>query len=205
MLSALKDAGADLIFVSKWAESLNIAEKCGRYDEGVLFVSNIEKVRSVEEVQTNWSTSFINSSSKNIFQLGRSAAVRNYFVPWETTMVLALAQSARKYGVFLENECNVISNRDGHVKTANEEDVFAIVGFTASYLFCDGSWRFFIIEPGYDEFERVSMNFMEYDKNAILKHFNFNLEQLRLLGTIARNLRRRQKYKGVSWHLMLII
>jgi hypothetical protein len=113
-------------------------------------------------------------------------------VPYDTTTVLALAQSAKKYGIFLENEYNAASNRTGHVKTANEEDVFAIVGFSASYLFYSGSWRFFTLKP-----VGVTMNFMEYDKNVILKHFNFNMEQMQLLGAIARKLQRRHKNKEV--------
>jgi hypothetical protein len=118
-------------------------------------------------------------------------------VPYDTTTVLALAQSAKKYGIFLENEYNAASNRIGHVKTANEEDVFAIVGFSASYLFYSGSWRFFTLKPKYDKFSGVTMNFMEYDKNVILKHLNFNMEQMQLLGAIARKLQRRHKNKEV--------
>jgi hypothetical protein len=53
VLSTLKDAGADLIFISKWAESADVAmhENWRDPSQGLKLISKIVKIPSVEEVK----------------------------------------------------------------------------------------------------------------------------------------------------------
>jgi hypothetical protein len=98
---------------------------------------------------------------------------------------MVMAQSAMKFGEFLESDCHLRNNSAGHAETANDEDVFALIGLNTSYLFYDGPWRFFYPMAEPDPSGRIALVFKEYDKKRILKEYKFNIQQMQLFGVLA--------------------
>lgn len=96
-----------------------------------------------------------------------------------------LAQVAQKFGTFLENDCLVRVSTAGHVQTANNEDVYALIGNETAYLTRPGSWRYFTVAKfsnnNFDDFF-----FEENHKTKILNHFKCNYEQFQLFSLLGR-------------------
>lgn len=102
-------------------------------------------------------------------------------------LIIPLAQVAQKFGNFLENDCLVRVSTAGHVQTANNEDVFALIGNENAYLSRPGSWRY--LSPA--RFSSTQFNdfyFDEFDKKKIMKHFKCNYEQFQLFALLGRRL-----------------
>ncbi|KAG5677305.1 hypothetical protein PVAND_007074 [Polypedilum vanderplanki] len=165
LLSKLKNAGAELIFISKSTEDFDVDSSNEEYQQGIDFVSKIQQLKRVDKLTNAYKKS------------------RNY--PWNELTIMVMTQSAKKFGVFRENACNLRNNSAGHALIANEEEVFGIIGLNTSYLFYDGLWRFFYPMSELDQYGHPTLIFKEYDKKRILNHFNFDMDQMQLFGVLA--------------------
>lgn len=98
-------------------------------------------------------------------------------------MTPLLTQSALKFGKFLENDCLIRVSTTGFIKTANDEEVHAIIGNELGYLYQPGSWKFWFpmvnLRSKHDK-----LIFKEYDNGKILQHFNCNEEQFKLFSVL---------------------
>ncbi|KAG5674589.1 hypothetical protein PVAND_004543 [Polypedilum vanderplanki] len=165
-LSILKNAGAELLFISKHHKNVYKSMIDYDYSKGMSFLSLISKIKNVEEL----------IYKHEPFQRQ----------PMNNLNIFVMAQSAIKFGEFRESDCHLKTNHYGHVKTANDEDVFAILGLNTSYLFLEGSWRFFYPMSEYDEYGQLAMIFKEFKRDEIFNYFDINIDQMQLLGLLSR-------------------
>ena len=88
-----------------------------------------------------------------------------------------------KFGKFRENDCLTTKFVTGHAQIANDEEVYAICGLDTSYLLYPGTWKFFFPTKNFRSRQKETI-FREISKQALLKHFKFNYEQLQLFSAL---------------------
>lgn len=178
-LSLLKSTGARLIFLFKKSGLLDEATFFYKHDEeynrGMKFLQTIEKMTTIEACD-------------------HLSSMFNRTQPLNRLVRTVLCQVAAKFGEFRGNDLFLLKKVAGHVKLANSEDAFAIIGLDTYYLCYDGPWKFWSAK----NLDANAMRFEEYNKEVIRRHFELSCEQMQFVAVLGG------KIKTTRRNLMVI-
>lgn len=172
----LKNAGAELVFVFKKSSGDDnefLKRRLSDYNDAVQLLKKIEKIKSFEKL----------SSIYQKFN-GRGIA-------YNVLILVTMIQTAKNYGSV--HGANSIDCKPSVMQAdlAGSLNAAWVLGLDTYFFFLPGSWKIWTE----DKLNMEEMTIEEYDKDAILKHFEMDFEHMQMMAILSGDIQTKQNFR----------
>lgn len=181
-LIALRENGAELIFLFKWAapSDSEFIENIERtYKDGCEILDVIQTFKSTESIAKHFENRLRQRGCSFEFAL-------NY------TVMMVLTQTASKYGKLRGITFEGLKKSTVHVQIANESQAMALMGTDTHYIFHKGSWKFWSDKT----LDMKNMTITEFNKEIVLDKLGIPFENVKLFVALTGALDSSDHYKN---------